>query len=856
MAKVTNLAIKRQTGSKNLVATWDFDSTHKTVTYTSAAIKVGSWVKIKSGARYYNGASIPSWVMSDTWKVIQIDGDRVVIHQNPSGTHAIMSAISASYLTSTESGGSSTTVTYDTVENYTVSWYYDSGDSIWFDGSVKQTTTNKYHTYSMPDNALRIKCVVTPNSKTRKVNNQDTPYWSGEAVEKTIYYYETAPDDPSTPTVTIDGYQLKAQITGIDDGRADYIDFEVYDNQTYFKKLSTSVEAQMAVAQCTVNAGGSYRVRAQAKHWMGNNSFLYSGWSAFSSAVLAIPAAPSGITSIKGSSSTSVYLEWAKVNSAETYTIQYTTKLSYFDASSEVKSVSGIEGTHYEVTGLETGEQYFFRVCAVNSQGESAYCDPKTVTIGKKPSAPTTWSSTTTVVTGTPLNLYWVHNATDGSSETYAEVETTIGGVTETHTIKNDTTDEDTKDKTKCYAIDTTSYKEGTSIKWRVRTAGITKEYGSWSVMRTVDVYAPPTLSLSVRNQDGDPITVATSFPFYIKGVPGPATQAPLGYHVEITANSGYETVDSVGRDLTVNAGDAVYSKQVDTGEALLIELSPSNIDLQNGTAYTVSVIASMNSGLSVEEQTEFEVSWEDETYDLDAEVSIDKTSYVAYISPYARYITAEGEDEPTTVPDVWLSVYRREFDGTYQLIADKVDSQSNTTVTDPHPALDYARYRIVATAKDTGAITYYDTPSIPVGGDGIVIQWDEAWSAFDIKDENAVRAEQQWAGSLLKLPYNIDVQDSVSTDSELVNYIGRTYPVSYYGTAVDSTSSWSTDLVKTDTESLYALRRLSVYKGDVYVREPSGTGYWAKVDVSISQSYSDAIIPVTLSITRVEGGM
>ena len=43
---------------------------------------------------------------------------------------------------------------------------------------------------------------------------------------------------------------------------------------------------------------------------------------------------------------------------------------------------------------------------------------------------------------------------------------------------------------------------------------------------------------------------------------------------------------------------------------------------------------------------------------------------------------------------------------------------------------------------------------------------------------------------------------------------------------------------------------------GDAYVREPSGSGYWANITVSFSRKHRDVTIPVTLGITRVEGGM
>ena len=60
----------------------------------------------------------------------------------------------------------------------------------------------------------------------------------------------------------------------------------------------------------------------------------------------------------------------------------------------------------------------------------------------------------------------------------------------------------------------------------------------------------------------------------------------------------------------------------------------------------------------------------------------------------------------------------------------------------------------------------------------------------------------------------------------------------------------------KDDKELLYAIRRLAKWKGDVYVREPYGTGYWASISVSYNLKYSDVTVPVSISLTRVEGGI
>lgn len=410
-------------------------------------------------------------------------------------------------------------------------------------------------------------------------------------------------------------------------------------------------------------------------------------------------------------------MEWATVNSAGTYEIEYTTNINYFDASSEVTSISDIEVTHYEVTGLESGDEYFFRVRAANDQGESGWTEVKSVVIGKKPSAPTTWSSTTTAIVGTEVYLYWVHNSEDNSREHYAEVEVTIGDDTKTHTIKNENADDpDAEVKTRYYVVDISSYAEGTKIQWRVRTAGVTLQYGDWSMTRTVDVYAPPTLTLSVTNQNGDPLQVITSFPFFIKGFAGPKTQYPIGYSVTITADVGYETLDDVGNATVVSPGDEVYSTYVDTNDPLLLEMQPWSIDLQDNVTYTLTVAVSMNSGLTAIETANFGVSWQEESYTIDASIAIDAQSYVAYVTPYCR----NDQDEIAT--DIYLAVYRREFNGTYTEIASRIDPLRNTMVTDPHPALDYARYRIVATSNSTGSVSYYDTPSYPVGCKEIII--------------------------------------------------------------------------------------------------------------------------------------
>lgn len=740
-------------------------------------------------------------------------------------------------------------------DHYEIRWYYDTGDGVWFVGT-DSTTTSKQNTYSAPDNAKRVGFKVKPvpkkvkktvkakngSKKTVKVNAWNAD-WS------TLKYYNIKNNPPSTPpapTVTIENLKLTAKLENINLNATD-IQFQIVKNDSkVFKTGTATIKTYAASYYCAVTAGYNYKVRCRAVRGK-----EYSAWSEYSSDQGTQPAASKGWEFIKALTSTSVEVNWYGVKNATTYEIEYTTEKRYFDSSNQVQSLTvdaTLHWSHAEITGLETGKEWFFRMRAVNDNGHSAWTEIKSIVLGKDPIAPTTWSSTTTCVVGEPLILYWVHNAEDGSSQKYAELELTIDGRIETHTIEN-TTDENEKDKTSSYSIDTSSYVEGTKIQWRVRTSGITNTYGDWSIQRTVDIYAPPTLELSVTDANGNLLETLTSFPFYISGIAGPNTQNAIGYHLSIMANESYETTDQIGNVKMVNQGEAIYSKFFDTSENLVVEMSANNIDLENNISYKVNCVVSMNSGLTAENSSEFTVAWTDEQYEPNAEIGFNEDDISTYIRPYCE------NDEGNLIEGIRLSVYRREFDGSFTELATNIDNTTNTYITDPHPALDYARYRIVAISSSTGAVSYYDMPGYPIGEKSLIIQWDEQWTSFDVSNEIDGSSQVPWSGSLLKLPYNVDVSDSYSPDVELVEYIGRKHPVSYYGTQRGTSQTFNAEIDKKDEETLYALRRLAIWMGDVYVREPSGSGYWANITVSFSQTHREVTIPVTLNVTRVEGG-
>lgn len=841
MAKVSGLRVDWQQGTDNtLYAHWTFATTS---TPTNTKPKVGDTVTVKSGSKWYNGATVPSWVFANQWIVSQVSGDRAVINKSVNGDYHINSPISVNNLTVVKSTSQSTTA--NTLDHYEVKWWYDPGIGRWFEGSSSNVEAgNLTATYSPPENAYLVKVSVKPVSKTYTKNNKEVSYWTGVSSWYTYCMDSVPPDTLSAPTVTLEKYTLKASIENIEDSKTDQVEFQVVNEQgAKFKTGLVNVTTARAVFTCTVKAGYKYRVRCRAiSNYDYGAGKQYGEWSPYSSEVSTIPTAPTNVR-CEVESKNSVRVSWTGDSTATGYTVEYTTNRLYFDSSSEVSSLT-VTNTYAYVTGLEDGEEWYFRVKATNDNGDSGWSEIVYKVVGTKPAPPTTWSLTTTGVIGDPVILYWVHNSEDGSKQTKADIELIVNGEADIITITTET-DPDEEEKIYSYSVDLTPYPEGASILWRVRTQGITMEYSDWSVQRKIDIYAPPVAELTLNDETG----ILSEFPFSISVQASPSNQKAITCHISVVAENAYETTDQVGSTIMVNAGEEVYSKifNMETN-SFTHDLMADEITLENGQGYSVHVTVSMDSGLIAEAEGIFTVVWSDEIYDPDASITIDEDILCAYITPSC--FDSEGNlDESVT-----LSVYRREPNGDFTEIATDVDNDGVTTVTDPHPSLDYARYRIVARNRNTNVNSYSDLPGIPVGEPSIVIQWDEEWSWFDYSEENAEVEVPPWTGSMLKLPYNVDISESYEPDSSLVEYIGRKYPVSYYGTQKGVSGSWTTDVPKSDKETIYTLRRLAEWDGDVYIREPSGNGYNANITVSFNTNHCELVVPVTLSVKRVEG--
>ena len=660
----------------------------------------------------------------------------------------------------------------------------------------------------------------------------------------------TTPAPPDNVSIAIDGKTVTASVTNYSDTFSNgKLRIQIVENDsTVVHEGDVTISYGLAsVAWTRPNfTGRRYKARAMAYGLHGEKSL----WSEFTQSQYAAPGGTTGLK-VASTSSTSVTARWDVTPGADSYTIEYTATTvdgrPVFDtASAEVQTVSGITATYYPATGLATGQRWYFRVRGVNNGGNGDWSNIANIMLGTTPDIPSVWSYTTVAKIGTPVVLNWVHSSQDDSEQSGARIGIKINNGAETViTLTTQTS----------YSYNTSNLHDGDKVQWRVSTKGITGipvEWGGYSEYREFVVYSPPSVTFTVGHPDPiETYPVVQAFPLQIYGTASPNTQTPVAFYISITAESQYDISENDGIEIHVNAGQEVYSKFIATSSRTLNHvLYPGDIYLERGVSYRVKVTVAMTNGLTAEATRLFTAKWDPVNWYPDGEVTVDKHTYVAYIRPFCS-----DEYGLDVLGGFRLAVYRIGYDGQLTEIAANINPNDNITVTDLHPSLDYARYRIVATDMSTGVVYYTDLEGIPVNAKCAVLQWEGEARNITIETDLVDYLINDWCGTILKLPYNLDVADDISPDVELVSYIGRKHPVSYYGTQQGSTSRWSAEIPKRDVESIAKLRALAIYPGDVYVREPSGSSYWANVKVSYNIGHNKPTISVDLTIARVEGG-
>lgn len=747
------------------------------------------------------------------------------------------------------------------IEGISVTWQYQvlnsAGKAVWLKGSTETISKGsaKSGTYSAPSESLAVQVSVKP-VLTKKGKKKAT----AESKSKSRSFAGNAPAKPSTPSASIDGYTLTLRIQSSDQYAKKAVFYMYRDSEASPYWSSSAIALSGAgVAQQIVTLAPNHRYYARVRLY--NNSAGSELSDAVAISEIVIPAQVKNVVATP-LSQTQIQLSWSSTNGAAStngYEIEYATDPNYFGGSN-ANTISASNTTAY--INVETGHTWYFRVRAKNASGiTGAWSDPPaSAAAASKPNPPTTWTLSSTAFVDSTVTLYWTHNSADGSKPTKSEVEWSLNDGQSHSIIVTHDLGPDDHDYTFNYELSlaSLSFNDGDILKWRIRTQGVeAMGWSDYSVLREIRIYSPASLSVYVENK-------VDAYPINFDITVTPATQSIVSFYLAISARDSYDDNDYMGEFQHVVAGQRVFSKNYsDLDNVDTISLTPSDINLMSGQTYDVEAIVATSAGLTAETTTEFTLDITEPDYYLDIGITIDPDSLSAALIPGCYSDVNEDEegddvyDIENIVDSVVLSVYRINSDGSFTPIEINIPNDGMTVISDPHPALDNGKYRLVALDNATGAMFFDDIISEDLEVKGLVLQWDAKYANYLVRgivDEiDGAAIGNMAGGTILRLPYNVKKNESSELDVELVDYIGREHPVSYYGTQKGQKSSYSTDVPKDDVNTLDLIRKLQIWPGDVYLRAQDGLGYWAKVEVSFDRDYDSLLMPVSIDAVRVD---
>ncbi len=781
-----------------------------------------------------------------------------------------------------DKGKSSATHTYtraSRTQKYEVHWRYfvlDRDGSKRYVTSSKSTQEQRNATLSITEGATGIWCYVKPISKDftdyvpkkdskgkvqkGKYDDKKHAWYSGkeihqkEAANTGAVHNPQAPDAPQL-SVGDDGTTLTVKCKSNDPYTAVYFlllswgggsktiqwpdaakvrstDYRQVDDEHTF--VESGVAGRTYTAQCRIQ--NTY-----------NADHEVSGWSPKSPAVKTKPVAP-GKPTAKAHGEGAV-VSWGKCAGAETYEVEYSDDKGAFGTDqSQTASTEGV--TSIPFADLEQARAWFFRVRAVNSTGHSDWSPlSDALLLGKPPTAPTVWSSSMNAVKGEKVALCWKHNTADGSDQTAARLTYNPGTGDRVVTLGSEDS----------YELDTSAFPDGAQVLWNVQTAGITGEFGPKSENRVVRVWEQPTVRV-------DAPAVVTAYPFSVTIDPESPTQRAVAIDVSVRAVAEHQVMAPDGTERTVAAGEEVFSGHYSNpSDPLNITFTAGDITLADGQGYEVIAACAMSSSLNC--AAALRIDTEFEPLDFFVQGAIEEHGrYAAEVRPFAVALPvdegAEGaageaeeeapdEGEPIAyAPDIELSVYRHESDGSMTQLARRLPNDGTVTIVDRHASLGVQSYRVVAVDKRTGRIDYEDVSDGVIPCNGIVIQWDGGNAAGYYVGEDAADAPDT-SGKVLELGKGIKVGYRAAKDGVLRPFIGRSHPASRYGTQLGTGCTLSFSFPRRDAATVALIRELEALMDDCYV--PMGAGYWAMAEVKWDWQADSAVASGTIEVSQID---
>lgn len=343
-----------------------------------------------------------------------------------------------------------------------------------------------------------------------------------------------------------------------------------------------------------ISADHRYAYRVRSKGNGGTSGYSTSGY------IYTTPAAPSSVTAAKDSASSVTLSAEGLPAWAEGYEVGRTS-----DGGGSW-SVVGTADTFPWTDASAPAGTIRYRVRSYRGELYSAYVESNSITTITPPLAPTVQALPSVVATGSTLTVQWTPNHPDGSAQTQAQIEYTVGsGSPQASTVQGAGTS---------YRLPASATASAGTVSVRVRTHGLDDDWGAWSAAQTVRVAVPPSASITVPPVDG-------------------ARVGSLPLTVEWDASDA-TGVSSQSIALLDSAGSTLYSASLGASERELV-LDDSTYLLDNATDYSLRLTVRGGSSLTTTVARSFSTSFA-EPARPDAGLSVDPSDLSAAVTVYA----------------------------------------------------------------------------------------------------------------------------------------------------------------------------------------------------------------------------
>lgn len=536
-----------------------------------------------------------------------------------------------------------------------------------------------------------------------------------------------------------------------------------------------------------------------------------------------IPLPPSNITVLKSSES-SIQLGWDWTwNEATAAELSWADHEDAWESTNEPSTytVKNIHASRWTISGLNVGTWYV-RIRLLRTIGDAttygAYSDIYTVKLSSSPDTPSLVLSDGVIPEDGSVTCYWAYVSTDGTSQMQAEIaEASIDDgvisysdpIASTYTAQHITLE-----------AAEMGWEPGETHNLVVRVMSESGEASAdWSAPVPVTIadnivaeitatsFTQITVPGETSADDRTNVTSLTHFPVSASatgaGEGGTTTfiiERDTGYHVDRPDESDYDGFE----------GETIAIQEIDGEGSVSFELDDLIGRLDDGASYRLIAIAKDTYGQTSSDSVIFEVHWDHKALPPEAQIEIDETNNVAFITPIAPAGSSAGDT---------CDIYRLSADKPELVYA---GAEFGVKYVDPYPTLGkFGGHRIV-----------YKT----FNGDYITASNELAITDYDYENSvdylNLFAIVVDFDGDQLILPYDVTVSNSWSKDFTETKYLGGTVRGDW-NPSVSKSASLTTNIpVKYEPDNIETLRRLAVYPGACHVRTPDGSSYTANVDV------------------------